>query len=59
LVTMAATHSRVIVESVFVRSQVIVVASMEITAFSLVEVDRLFRGAYCLHHQSDEFIIRL
>jgi hypothetical protein len=24
---------------------------------SLVEVYRRFRGAYCLHHQGDEFII--
>jgi hypothetical protein len=35
-------------------------ASMKMTAFwdialcSLVEVDQLFRGAYCLHHQADD-----
>jgi hypothetical protein len=39
-----------------VRLQVLTTASMKVTAFwgiapcSLVEVDRSFRGAYCLHH---------
>jgi hypothetical protein len=41
--------------------QVLMVASMKMTAFwdvapcSLVEVDRRFRGVYCLHYQDDEW----
>jgi hypothetical protein len=43
-----------------VRFQILMAANMKMTAFwdivpcSLVEVDRRFRGAYCLHHQGDE-----
>jgi hypothetical protein len=43
-----------------VRFQVITAVSVKMTAFwdiaprSLVEVNRRFRGAYCLHHQGDE-----
>jgi hypothetical protein len=42
-----------------VRFHVLTVASVKMTAFwdiapcSLVDVDRRFRGAYCLHHQSN------
>jgi hypothetical protein len=42
------------------RFQVLTAASMKMAVFwvvtlcSLVEVYRHFRGAYCLHHQSDE-----
>jgi hypothetical protein len=43
--------------------QVLTAASMKITAFwyNLVEVDRLFRGSYSLHHQGNKlaFIIVL
>jgi hypothetical protein len=44
---------------ILLRFQVLMVESMKMTAFwnmalsSLVEVDQLFRGAYCLHHQRD------
>jgi hypothetical protein len=31
-------------------------AFWDIAPCSLVEVDRRFRGAYCLHHQDDELI---
>jgi hypothetical protein len=43
-----------------VRFQALTAANVKMTAFwdieprSLVEVDRRFRGAYCLHHQGDE-----
>jgi hypothetical protein len=43
-----------------VRFQVLAAAGMKMTAFldiapcTLVEVDRRFRGAYCLHYQVDE-----
>jgi hypothetical protein len=45
-----------------VRFQVFMAASMKFRVFwdvvpcSHVEVDRSFRGAYCLHHQGEEFI---
>jgi hypothetical protein len=29
----------------------------DIAQYSLVEVDRRFRGAYCLHHQADESLM--
>jgi hypothetical protein len=44
----------------YVRFQVLPAASMNLTDVwdvapcSLVEVDRRFRGAYCLEHQDDE-----
>jgi hypothetical protein len=44
----------------YVRFQVLMAATMMMTAFwstvpcSLVEVDRRFRGAYGLHHRSDD-----
>jgi hypothetical protein len=47
----------------FVKFQVLTVASMNIRAVwdialcSLVEVDRRFGGAYCLHHQGGESFI--
>jgi hypothetical protein len=28
---------------------------LDVAPFSLVELDRCFRGAYCLHHQGDEY----
>jgi hypothetical protein len=40
--------------------QVFTVASMNVTTFwdvmtcRLVEIDRRFRGAYCLHHRPDD-----
>jgi len=45
----------------FMIFQVLTAASMNMTAFcniapcSLVEVDRRFRGYYCLHHQGDDW----
>jgi hypothetical protein len=42
------------------RFQVLTATSMKMTSFwdtapcSLVDVDRRFRGAYCLHHQGDK-----
>jgi hypothetical protein len=48
-----------------VRFQVLTEASMKFTVFwdvapcSHVEVDRRFRGAYCLHHQGDDFWTQL
>jgi hypothetical protein len=42
------------------RFKVLTAASMKMTAFwdiapcSLIEVDRRFRGAYCVHHQGDD-----
>jgi hypothetical protein len=47
----------------FVRFQVFVAASMKVTFFwdiapcSLVEVDRRFRGAYCLHKQREKRLL--
>jgi hypothetical protein len=47
----------------YVAFQVLTAASMKMIAFteialcSLVEVDRRFRGAYCLHHQGDETVM--
>jgi hypothetical protein len=44
-----------------VRFQVLTMVSMKMIAFwdiaprSLIVVDRHFRGAYCLHHQGDEW----
>jgi hypothetical protein len=43
-----------------VRFQVLMAAGMKVTAFwdiapcSLIEVERRFRGVYCLHHQGVE-----
>jgi hypothetical protein len=42
------------------RFQAVMAANMKIIVFwdiapySLVEVDRRFRGVYCLHHQGDD-----
>jgi hypothetical protein len=47
----------------YVGFQVLTAASMKSIAFrevalcSLVEVDRRFRGAYCLHHQGGETVM--
>jgi hypothetical protein len=44
----------------FVRFRALVATNMKMTAFwdvalcSFVDVDRRFRGAYCLHHQGDD-----
>jgi hypothetical protein len=46
----------------FMRLQILTAASMTLTAFwdippcSLVEIDRRFRGAYCLHHQVNTYL---
>jgi hypothetical protein len=48
------------ISNVYVRFQVLTASIMKMTAFrvtapySLVEVDRRFRGMYCFHHQGDE-----
>jgi hypothetical protein len=52
------TYSRI--TGHYVRFQVLTAASMKFRVFrdvapcGYVEVDRSFRGAYCLHHQGDD-----
>jgi hypothetical protein len=55
------SHACSVVEHRVVTFQVLTVQRMKITFWniapcSLVEVDRHFRSAYCLHHQGDEFL---
>jgi hypothetical protein len=51
------------IDKVLVRFQVLMVTNVKMAVFwdvspcSLVDIDCHFRGAYCLYHQRDEYVI--
>jgi hypothetical protein len=59
-----STRVVISITNIFVRFQVLTAASMkiafwDIASCSLVEVDRRFRDAYCLHHPSTFVLVSL